>query len=1155
VIGFEGVCRSESGLARKADAKRAEIIEFWRTVEMFSPPGVDKASPDRLVVPVKPGRPLPWESGHELRRRRLKPNLTWRHVVYLGIYRLDAIVETISRFLEADGESFDERPRGESAAAMFLVDENGKAFLDSEVLSSCAWATGQVLSQGRRSQDWLRGFEDAKERFSKAWADEVIEEIVPPVDEKSPPTVYRRVLDHARLRACLDAATAPAGVSEALSCTEIRTKSQIIARRTAEDGGGHEFLNSLITGDLARVASRAAKGDIGAALRDYLRPEAEIRTAARVDVRAQPGTVLPATAPDRVPAGRWLSHPAHALALNQQLAVSTAMAMTGAGLMAVNGPPGTGKTTMLRDLIAALVVERAKRLAALSDPRKAFTREVLHWTVGQRTRQVSEWKPELTGFEMVVASTNNGAVRNVTDEIPAADAIDDSWREGAAAVDYFPEIATALLAPDPPDSAPEAQAAGESAQAAGQPAGEATGAQAWALVAARLGHKANRSRFVHAFWYEGHDDPPEVQRTWRGLLAVLREYEQSAPERRWSAAVAEFRAVEARVERLRAARAEVYRAVERRARMAGELAGLRRAVVTAGERVDRTHERHQAALRVERERQAEAAEVANARQAEAQRIAEQRMASAERMVQSWEAEVSRRWQAHAQHQQSRPGLWERLKTLGAATSRWARQDSWLANQVGAAQHEMRAAQHEVAAAAHARTAPVSQPPYEPLLAARREVAQAERAATAAKHAQADAAQELRDLEAEIAATDGRLDRAATALGPHYPDATWWKERERREPAALWTDEEWNLARGELFLAALKLHKEFLRHTPTEMRRNLQAAMDLVSGEMPENVSEEAALAAWRSLFFVVPVVSTTFASYARLFGHLGKESLGWLLVDEAGQATPQNAVGALWRTKRAVVVGDPLQLEPITTLPFPAEQVIRNDFGVDEQWSASGTSVQRLADRQTPLGTWLSDEDGSTWVGVPLTVHRRCDQPMFDIVNAIAYDGLMIDGTGRAAAERFDAAYPTLPPSKWIDVSGGVAQGHWIPDEGRHLDRILGTLADLRFDMSKVMVIAPFREIVREVWGRSERYPGLVAGTVHTVQGKQADVVILVLGGDPQRPRGREWAASKPNLLNVAVSRAKRRLYVIGDRRAWAAQRHFNVLAANLPYTTPVHPQ
>ena len=30
---------------------------------------------------------------------------------------------------------------------------------------------------------------------------------------------------------------------------------------------------------------------------------------------------------------------------------------------------------------------------------------------------------------------------------------------------------------------------------------------------------------------------------------------------------------------------------------------------------------------------------------------------------------------------------------------------------------------------------------------------------------------------------------------------------------------------------------------------------------------------------------------------MGQDSLGWLLIDEAGQATPQSAAGAIWRSK------------------------------------------------------------------------------------------------------------------------------------------------------------------------------------------------------------------------------------------------------------------
>jgi superfamily I DNA and/or RNA helicase len=101
--------------------------------------------------------------------------------------------------------------------------------------------------------------------------------------------------------------------------------------------------------------------------------------------------------------------------------------------------------------------------------------------------------------------------------------------------------------------------------------------------------------------------------------------------------------------------------------------------------------------------------------------------------------------------------------------------------------------------------------------------------------------------------------------------------------------------------------------------------------------------------------------------------------------------------------------------------------------------------------------------------------------------------------------------------------------------------------MSQVMVIGPFRDVDRGVRRVARRYPGVRAGTVHTAQGKEADIVLLVLGSDPRRPGARAWAASRPNLMNVAVSRARRRLYVIGDWEAWKRQPYFGDLAAALP--------
>ncbi len=60
-------------------------------------------------------------------------------------------------------------------------------------------------------------------------------------------------------------------------------------------------------------------------------------------------------------------------------------------------------------------------------------------------------------------------------------------------------------------------------------------------------------------------------------------------------------------------------------------------------------------------------------------------------------------------------------------------------------------------------------------------------------------------------------------------------------------------------------------------------------------------------------------------------------------------------------------------------------------------------------------------------------------------------------------------------------------------------------------------------------------GTIHTFQGREADTVILLLGAPKaSQQRARQWAASPPNIINVAVSRAKQNLYVVGSAAAWA---------------------
>lgn len=72
-------------------------------------------------------------------------------------------------------------------------------------------------------------------------------------------------------------------------------------------------------------------------------------------------------------------------------------------------------------------------------------------------------------------------------------------------------------------------------------------------------------------------------------------------------------------------------------------------------------------------------------------------------------------------------------------------------------------------------------------------------------------------------------------------------------------------------------------------------------------------------------------------------------------------------------------------------------------------------------------------------------------------------------------------------------------------------------------------------------------GTVHTFQGKENDIVIFVLGCDEEKNGGAVWASSKPNLLNVALTRAKKNIFVIGDPLVWQGMKGFEELLRILP--------
>ena len=271
-----------------------------------------------------------------------------------------------------------------------------------------------------------------------------------------------------------------------------------------------------------------------------------------------------------------------------------------------------------------------------------------------------------------------------------------------------------------------------------------------------------------------------------------------------------------------------------------------------------------------------------------------------------------------------------------------------------------------------------------------------------------------------------------------------------------------------------------------------------------------------------------------------------VVIDEASQCDIPSVVPLLFRARRALIVGDPNQLSHVTQLPRDTEMRVREAFDVDdyerfERFTFRANSAYDVA------------ANGAMRVAVTLRSHYRSVGPIIDYCNAAFYSGTLVVRTDEAELRRRLAAAHTRAGVVWTHLESDVqpaASGCHSPDQVSAVETELRRLQAVDFP-GTVGVVTPFRAQATRIRDRCHQVFDsavrqewhLIVDTVDGFQGDERDLVLMSLVGGAGMPQGsRQFLANNPNRFNVAVSRARAVLHVIGDRQ-WAG-------ASGIPFLT-----
>ncbi|MDY4311880.1 AAA domain-containing protein [Pseudomonas shirazica] len=405
-------------------------------------------------------------------------------------------------------------------------------------------------------------------------------------------------------------------------------------------------------------------------------------------------------------------------------------------------------------------------------------------------------------------------------------------------------------------------------------------------------------------------------------------------------------------------------------------------------------------------------------------------------------------------------------------------------------------------------------------------------------AESERAKALKQLSidlTELTSRIGNLHRyedAKRALQDEFPEGDWFEVLRLRFIAE----------QRALFECAIGYLWQELLRKKASVRQVLLLWSSMLSGKQDSGYYrwKDKLEEFYRLITLAYPVMASTLASTHKLAGYKLGDLNGFLpyqlsLVDEAGMVSVESLVPLLARSQRAIVVGDPLQIEPIRPLDKAAAEKLKARYFVSNTLYEA-VSPMLVTAYHRAAGT-LTGSVADIGNGIVLDEHRRCQPQIAALFMSIAeYSGVQVRTA--AAAPRIQAACANMGGFNLMFYGVQGRRGlmpNTNQDEVDAIGLLLDKLEAAGYDLTQdVGIITPYsnqKNLLIKAYGeRLKHRQALKIGSVHQFQGVGFEVIIY----SPvifQRTDRDAFQNSKPNLVNVAVSRAKQQFIVVGNQQ------------------------